>query len=127
MLIVGLVLAGLAAVIHVWIFYLESVAWTKQAGRAVFGLSAEQAESTRELAFNQGFYNLFLAIVTVLGIVLVGLDRPTIGAALVLAGIGSMTAAALVLVASNPRRGRAALAQGLLPALSIVAIVVGLL
>ncbi len=123
MLIAGLVLAGVAALIHVYIFYLESVAWTKQPGRAVFGLTAEEAESTRELAFNQGFYNLFLALITVLGIVLVGFDRLAIGATLVLAGIGSMLAAALVLFCSNRTRRRAALAQGLVPLLSIIALV----
>lgn len=126
MLIVGLVLAGVAALIHVYIFYLESVAWTKRPGRAVFGLTQEQAESTRELAFNQGFYNLFLAVITGLGIVLVGLDRLAIGATLVLAGIGSMLAAGVVLFCSNRTRRRAALAQGLVPLLSLVALVTGL-
>ena len=127
MLIVGLVLAGMAALLHVYIFYLESVAWTRRPGRAVFGLTAEQAESTRELAFNQGFYNVFLAIITLLGIVLVGFDRLLIGATLVLAGIGSMLAAALVLFCSNRGRGRAALVQGSMPLLSIVALVMGLI
>lgn len=126
MLIAGLVLAGVAALIHVYIFYLESVAWTKHPGRAVFGLTAEQAESTKELAFNQGFYNLFLGVITGLGIVLVGLDRLLIGSTLVLAGLGSMLAAALVLVGSNRRRARAALAQGLVPLLAIVLLVIGL-
>lgn len=126
MLIVGLVLAGVAALIHVYIFYLESVAWTKRPGRVVFGLTQEQAESTRELALNQGFYNLFLAIITVLGIVLVGLDRLTVGATLVLAGTGSMLGAGLVLFCSNRARRRAALAQGLFPLLSLIALATGL-
>lgn len=125
-LIVGLVLAGVAALIHVYIFYLESVAWTKRPGRAVFGLTAEQAESTKELAFNQGFYNLFLAIITVLGIVFVAADRLLIGSTLVLAGVGSMLAASLVLVGSDRGRLRAALVQGLFPLLAIVLLVIGL-
>lgn len=54
MVIAGLVFAGLAALLHVFIFYLESMAWTTRA-RAVFGTTAQEAEATREMAFNQGF------------------------------------------------------------------------
>lgn len=56
MVITGLVLAGLAALIHVYIFFLESVAWTSPTARATFGTTAEEAEATKSLAFNQGFY-----------------------------------------------------------------------
>lgn len=127
MLIAGLVLAGVAALIHVYIFYLESLAWTRVPGRAVFGLTAEQAESTRELAFNQGFYNLFLAIITVLGIVFVAAGRLDVGSTLVLAGVGSMLAASLVLVGADRRRAKAALAQGLVPLLALLLVGAGLL
>ncbi len=77
MLTVGLVLAGLAAALHVYIFYMESLAWTKPSTRAVFGTSAEEAESSKELAFNQGFYNLFLAVVTGVGIALTAATATT--------------------------------------------------
>ena len=60
--------AALAAALHVFIFYLESFAWTTKA-RTVFGTSEEDAINTKEMAFNQGFYNLFLAIVTIAGII----------------------------------------------------------
>jgi putative membrane protein len=126
----GLVLAGLAAALHVYIFYLESLAWTRPGTRAVFGTSAEEAEATRELAFNQGFYNLFLAVVTAVGIVLTAAEGDTeldeAGPVLVLAGVGSMVAAATVLVAANPARASAAIRQGLLPLLAVVAVLVGL-
>lgn len=62
MVIAGLVLAGLAALIHVYIFYMESIAWTGAKARATFGTTIEEAEATKSLAFNQGFYNLVLAI-----------------------------------------------------------------
>ena len=127
MLIAGLVLAGVAALIHVYIFYLESLAWTRAPGRAVFGLIAEQAESTRELAFNQGFYNLFLAIAAILGIVVTAAGVPAVGLTLVLTGTGSMLAAALVLLLSSPDKRRAAVTQGFLPLLAVVATVIGLL
>lgn len=110
MLVVGLVLTGIAAAIHVYIFALESLWWRTRA-RAVFGTSPEQAEQTAELAFNQGFYNLFLAVLVALGTVLVALDERTVGATLVLAGAGSMVAAGLVLVLSSPAKARPALVQ----------------
>ena len=76
----GLVLVGLAAILHVYIFWLESFAWTSPRGRATFGTTPEQAEQTRELAYNQGFYNLFLAVVAGLGVALVAGGSTTVGA-----------------------------------------------
>lgn len=124
MLALALVLAALAAALHVFIWYLESFAWTGRA-RAVFGTSREEAAATREMAFNQGFYNLFLAVVTVVGIAVIGTSRPA-GIALILAGAGSMAAAALVLLLSSPDKRAAALKQGTLPTLSVVALLIAL-
>jgi uncharacterized membrane protein len=62
MVYAGLVFAGLAALLHVYIFVMESLTWTSARTRATFGISEEEALATKELAFNQGFYNLFLAI-----------------------------------------------------------------
>lgn len=119
-------LAALAAALHVFIFYLESFAWTTRA-RGVFGTSAEEAEATRELAFNQGFYNLFLAIAVFVGIAAFALGSDTVGATLVLVGAGSMLAVSLVLLLSSPDKAAAAVKQGTLPALAVAALVVGLL
>jgi putative membrane protein len=127
MLIAGLVLAGVAALVHVYIFYLESFAWTDRKTLATFGMTAEQAEAMRPMALNQGFYNLFLAIVTAVGIVFTATGSTAVGAALVLAGTGSMVAAALVLVTSDPTKRGAALKQGLVPLLAIVAVTIALL
>jgi putative membrane protein len=125
MLTVGLVLAGLAAALHVYIFYMESLAWTRPSTRAVFGTTPEEAETTKELAFNQGFYNLFLAILTAIGIALVAGDSDDAGTALVLAGTGSMAAAATVLILSSPSHASAALKQGVVPLLAVVLVVIG--
>ena len=127
MVIVGLVLASLAALLHVFIFWLESVAWTTARARATFGTSAEEAQATREMAFNQGFYNLFLAIVVAIGVVFFATSATAPGAALVFAGAGSMVAAALVLLLSSPDKAAAALKQGVLPALGVIALAIGLL
>jgi putative membrane protein len=123
----GLILAALAALLHVYIFVMESLTWTSPRTRATFGTTADEAQTTKALAFNQGFYNLFLAIVATVGIVAVASGHTAVGAALVFAGIGSMAAAALVLLLSSPERARAAITQGTLPVLGIAALLIGLL
>ncbi|WP_449281816.1 DUF1304 domain-containing protein [Leucobacter sp.] len=126
MIVAGLILAGIAALLHVYIFTMESVAWTSPRVRAVFGTSEREAMATKELAFNQGFYNLFLAVAVLLGIVFFVLGETAVGATLVFAGAGSMTAAALVLLLSSPGKAKAALVQGTAPALGVVALALGL-
>ena len=117
---VALIFAGLAALLHVYIFVLESLRWTAPRTRAVFGTTAEEAQTTKMLAFNQGFYNLFLAVVTAVGIAAIAAGAQGIGAALVFAGVGSMLAAAAVLLASSPDKARAAVTQGAFPLIAVV-------
>ncbi|MFD9661558.1 DUF1304 domain-containing protein [Rhodococcus sp. NPDC059968] len=126
MVAAGLVLAALASALHVYIFVLESVLWTAPRTRAMFGTSAEEAGATKELAFNQGFYNLFLAIVTAAGIVAVIIGATAVGSALIFAGAGSMLLAALVLLLSSPDKARAAITQGTLPLLAVLLLALGL-
>ncbi|MGF7122394.1 DUF1304 domain-containing protein [Rhodococcus sp. TAF43] len=127
MVVAGLILAALAGALHVYIFFLESMRWTAPRTRATFGTSAEEAVATKELAFNQGFYNLFLAIVTAAGIVGVLIGATAVGSALVFAGTGSMFLAALVLLLSSPDKARAAITQGTLPLLAVVLLTLGLI
>lgn len=117
----GLFFAGLAALLHIYIWVMESLTWTSPRTRATFGLTEEQALATKELAFNQGFYNLFLAIITIAGIVIGGLGW--VGLALIFAGVGSMLAAALVLLLSSPDKARAAVTQGIFPLIAIVLLI----
>ncbi|WP_404445735.1 DUF1304 domain-containing protein [Microbacterium marinum] len=126
MIIVGLVLAAVAAAIHVYIFFLESIAWTGKAARKTFGTDTRTAEITQPLAFNQGFYNLFLAIEVVLGIVFVAIGWEAVGATLVFVGAGSMVAAGLILLLSDRTKASAALKQLVPPLLGIVALAIGL-
>jgi putative membrane protein len=126
MIAAALVFAALAALLHVYIFVMESLTWTTPRTRKVFGTSAEEAETTKLLAFNQGFYNLFLAIVTAVGIVAIAMGHKQIGAALVFAGVGSMLAAAAVLLASSPDKARAAVTQGTFPLIAGALLVIAL-
>ena len=126
MITAGLVIASLAALLHVYIFVMESLTWTSPRTRATFGLSAQEAEATKEMAFNQGFYNLFLAVVAGIGIGAVLTGHGAVGTALVLAGVGSMLAAALVLLVSSPDKARAAVTQGVFPLISVLLIAINL-
>jgi len=127
MLTAALIFAGLAALLHVYIFVMESLTWTTPRTRAVFGTTPEEAETTKLLAYNQGFYNLFLGVVTVIGIVAVLLQHREVGSALIFAGVGSMLAAALVLLASAPGKARAAVTQGTFPLVGVTLLVIALL
>ncbi|MDO3664133.1 DUF1304 domain-containing protein [Acinetobacter higginsii] len=57
----GQVLIGLIAVLHVYILVLEMFLWDKPYGLKAFGNSLEKAQLTKVLAQNQGLYNGFLA------------------------------------------------------------------
>ena len=71
------------------------------------------------MAYNQGFYNLFLAIITIVGVAMIG-SQKVAGSSLALAGTGSMLAAAVVLVAHDRSMLRAAMTQGTIPALAVL-------
>lgn len=126
MVVVGLALCAVAALVHVYVFVLESFLWTAPRTRATFGTTPQDAVTTRPLAFNQGFYNLFLTVEIALGITLFALGRTTVGATLVLVGAGSMVAAGLVLLLSDRSKARPALVQLVPPLLGGVLLVVGL-
>lgn len=121
MLILGMIAAFLAAALHVFIFYIESFAWTTRA-LSVFGIDRESAEATKEMAFNQGFYNLFLAIEAFVGIAVYFLASPTVGLTLALFGVGSMLAAALLLFVTSPDKRSAVIKQGFLPLIAVAAL-----
>ena len=120
--IVGSVVVALAALLHVYIFVLESVRWMQPSTWRVFNVrDHEQAEILRPMAYNQGFYNLFLAIGAAAGLVLyIDGNLPYAARALVLFSTASMTAAAIVLTTTGPGYLRPALVQGTLPLIGFV-------
>lgn len=122
----GQILIALAALIHVYIFLLESVLWGRPRTNKAFGVNAETAEINRAFAFNQGFYNLFLAIASIIGLALVRGTIPQIGWTLVAYSALSMVGAALILILSQPKLLRPALIQGLPPLLGLAFLYLGL-
>jgi putative membrane protein len=121
LLIIGSIFASLAAIVHVVIFYFESIGWTKPAIWKRFGLASQaDADTVRPMAYNQGFYNLFLAVGAAVGVVLLATEAAQAGYAVALFATLSMVAAATVLVLSNPKLARAAVTQGALPLLAVL-------
>ena len=124
--ILATVFGSLAALLHVYIFVMESVQWTQPRIWKRFGVADQNAaEITKPMAYNQGFYNLFLTIGATIGIVLffAGSSDAAVraaGLALVLVSLGSMVAASLVLLTSGAKYLRPALIQGTLPLIGFV-------
>ena len=123
---VACIAAALAAAVHAWIFVLETLRWEQPATRRVFGTSAEQAAQSKQLAANQGVYNLLLGIAALAGIVVLVAGARDAGLAVVRTATGIRLGAAAYLGASGPRLRRAALVQGVLPAVAVTAAAVAL-
>jgi putative membrane protein len=121
--VIACIAAALAAGVHGYIFVLETLRWEEPGTRRVFGTTPEQAALSKQLAANQGVYNLLLGIAALASVILIvtGLRGP--GLALLLTITGIMLAAALYLVVSDRTKGRAAVVQGFFP---LVAVVTGL-
>jgi putative membrane protein len=133
MILASLFFAFLAAALHVYIFTMESVTWTRPATWKRFGVGSQaDAETTRPLAYNQGFYNLFLAIGALIGVGCVALgpdgSAPFVaGWTLVFSCCGSMLLAAAVLAITGRKYLRAAATQGATPMLAVVLGILALL
>jgi putative membrane protein len=121
-----IVVGGVAAAVQVLIFAMESLWWNRPAVRRRFRMSDAQAEASRLFAFNQGAYNLFLAVGIAVGLGLVAAGRPEWGRLLVGWNAASMVGAACVLLASAKGLWRGALFQGAPGALALVGAILGM-
>lgn len=119
--VLTVVFAVVAALIHVLIFVMESILWPTPSTWRRFGLrSQSDADVVEPMAFNQGFYNLFLAIGTGLGLYLLSSGNAMGGKWVLLVTLSSMVLASVVLLVSSRRLWRAALIQGVAPLLALV-------
>lgn len=57
---IGNILTGVVAAIHVYVVILEMALWDTPRGRKAFGTTPEFSAATKVLAANQGLYNGFL-------------------------------------------------------------------
>ncbi len=107
------ILVAVVAVLHAYFLVLEMFLWRTPVGLKTFRMSPEKAETTAQLAMNQGLYNGFLSAGLVWGLVSGG--RPALTFFLVcviVAGLfgGATVSKRIVLVQALP----AALALGAL-------------
>ncbi len=65
---IGDILVGIVALIHVYIVVLEMLLWDTERGRKAFGTPPPFPRPTKVLAANQGLYNGFLAAGLIWGI-----------------------------------------------------------
>ena len=98
-----LVFAGLAALFHVFFFLMESIWWMKPAIQKIFRQSEQDATVMKLMAFNQGFYNLFLAVGTVIGLLFVLNGKTAVGFTMITGFCSVMLGAACILYVSSPR------------------------
>ena len=116
---------GISALFHVYVFYLESVIWTKPRTWKTFGVpSQEAAEIIRPMAFNQGFYNLFLAVEIKVGLIALAFNA-RVGFTLIVAGAVSILGAGIVLFFSVRTSRRAAIIQATPPLIGLVLLLLG--
>ncbi len=117
MSVIAQVFVVLAGLFHVAVFVMESLLFLRPSTYRRFLIKDEtEALAARPWAFNQGFYNLFLALGALGGLILGG-ER---GYAIALFSCACMVAAGAVLYGSDRRMLRAALTQAGLPLIALV-------
>ncbi|MCB0878394.1 MAG: DUF1304 domain-containing protein [Thermoleophilia bacterium] len=119
--LIGVAGAVAASALHVAFWWLESITFRRPAVWSRFGVESQRdADVIAPMAFNQGFYNLFIAIGTLVGVVIL-LDGDTqLGWSIMLFGCGMMVGAAFVLASTTFQLWRAAVMQGGPPLVCIV-------
>lgn len=128
LLFVGSAFIFIAALVHLLIFFMESVLWSKPEVWKRFGLKTqEHADIMKPMAYNQGFYNVFLAIGAGVGLVMMGSTNWVQGGiAIAIFAASSMVLAAVVLITSNAKQWRPALIQGAAPLLGVIFLLIAL-
>jgi putative membrane protein len=119
--VVAQVAAVLAGLVHVLIFAMESALFSRPQVYRRFRVRDEDVAAVRAWAFNQGWYNLFLAAGAVGGVIAVHAGGAVAGRSIALFACACMVGAALVLIGTDRRMLRGALMQGVLPLVALLA------
>jgi putative membrane protein len=114
------IFAVISGLIHVLFFFVESIWFMRKKFYKRFLMSEADALVTKDLFFNQGFYNLFLAIMNFVGVYVSIRYYAFIGYPFLLCGSGAMVGAGMVLFFTSKEMRVAALIQGLPPLVTFV-------
>ena len=116
------VFAGIAGIIHVLFFLMESVFWLNPSVHGIFLVeTVVDAELLDVYVKNQGYYNLFLAIGMFAGLWLTGRNK-AIGRSLVAYICLVMVGAAIVLRLTIPDMTTGPFIQGVAPLIALIAL-----
>jgi putative membrane protein len=119
--LVAQLFAVIAVIFHVMAFVLESILFRRPGVQTILLGRPEPAEGVRLWAFNQGFYNLFLAAGPIAGLIAYHSGHEGIGRALVIYACAFMAACGVVLFASDRRLWRGMIGQSVPPLVAVVA------
>jgi putative membrane protein len=113
MLLAAQIFAVVAALLHLIFFAFETVFWSNPVVWKRFGItSQQQADTIRPMAYNQGFYNLALAVGLLVGVVLVVSEENRVaGRTLLVFASACMVLAGTVLAGTGRRYRRSAAIQ----------------
>ncbi len=104
------------SILHLLFFKLESIDFMKESTLKIFGVKTSEAQFVYKWAFNQGFYNLFLALGLLVSLFYLGTSLNNEAIFLARYILIFIVGAGLVLLFSSPKKKRGALIQAL-PAL----------
>ena len=115
------IFAVVAALFHVAAFVMESLLFDRPAVQRILVGRPEPAAGVRLWAFNQGFYNLFLAAGPVAGLIAAWTGHESVGRALVVYSCAFMAGCGVVLFISNPKLWRGMVGQSAPPLIALIA------
>lgn len=118
------VFAVVAVVFHVVAFVLESFLFHRSDVQTFLLGRPEPAEGVRLWAFNQGFYNLFLAAGPVAGLIAHYAGYTDVGRTLVVYGCAFMVGCGIVLFISDRKLWRSMIGQSGPPFIALIAALV---
>jgi len=112
--------AMIAVLFHVVAFVLESLLFERPGVQTFLLGKPEPAAGVRLWAFNQGFYNLFLAAGPAAGLIAYYAGHQSVGRALVIYGCAFMAACGVVLFISDRRLWRSMIGQTGPPLIALI-------
>jgi putative membrane protein len=123
--LVAQIFAVVAAALHVVAFVLESILFHRRDVQVFMLGHPEPAPAVRLWAFNQGFYNLFLAAGPIAGLIAYHSGSVDVGRALVIYGCAFMALGGVVLWVSDRKLWRSMIGQSGPPLIAVLAILLG--
>ena len=121
MMVLAVIAAVVSGVNHLAAWLMESFLFHRPKVQRILLGRADSPPEVGLWAFNQGFYNLFLAVGAIVGVVAWLGDEPTVGRTLIVFSCSAMALAGVVLFISDRRLWRGALGQFLPSAIAVLA------